>query len=209
MVPKETIDKILAMYVDEDCDIEALRTPITQGDYVYATERHILISITKSLVETDYPVQEKIKCYPLFNKEPNCNEKVSSLSLREKIAAATVTVPEMRRGKQVECEECGGTGRVRWKYKEYTLYDDCPKCDGEGYCEGPSVPTGRMVVAPSTLISLGVAHFRQEHLQLLLDTLELLGEEEFTIIRTASGAENIFILNENVAVVLMPCVVDE
>lgn len=204
MLSKETIDKILAMYIDTDCNIEALRTPIMQDDYVYATERHVIIRIAKGLVETDYPVQEKPKCYPFFNKEPNCNEKVSALSLREKIAAATVTVPEMRQGERVECEECGGTGRVRWKYKGYTLYDDCPKCDGEGYYDGPDIPTGRMVVVPSTPISLGVAQFRQGYLQLLLDTLELLGEEEFMIARTAAGAENIFILNENIAVVLMP-----
>lgn len=185
MVSQETIDKILSMYIDKDFQKEVLRTPIVQGKHVYAFEGHIMIRISKNLAETDYPAAGKPDCAIFFRKKSNCNITVSAFFLAEKIKESTVMIPETYQQERVR-------------------EDDCPVCDGTGYTEGGAMPTGRMIPDTSVGVSLGSATFQRKYLQVLLDTLELLGEEEFAIIRSFPDKENTFVLNENVRVLLMP-----
>lgn len=204
MVSQETIDKILSMYIDKDFQKEVLRTPIVQGDRVCATNGHIMIFISKNLVETDYPAMDEPDCACFFEKEPNCNVTVQASVLAEKIKESTVMVPETYQQDRVQCKECEGNGLVEWKYKTWAIKGDCPACNGMGYIGGEVISTDRMIPDTSAYTSLGSATFQRKYLQVLLDTMELLGEEEFKIVRTFPDQENIFVLNENVRVLLMP-----
>lgn len=204
MVSQETMNKILSMYIDKDFQKEVLRTPIVQGKHVYASEGHIMIRVSKTLVEADYPAADKPDCAIFFRKKSNYNITVSASFLAEKIKESTVLIPETYQQERVECKECDGEGLVEWEYKHWVREEDCPVCDGTGYTEGGAMPTGRMIPDTSVGVSLGSATFQRKYLQVLLDTLELLGEEEFTITRSCPDKENTFVLNDNVRVLLMP-----
>lgn len=202
MIPKETIHKVLSLYISE-AETEAFREPMVQGDYVYATERHVLIRIAKHLAIGDYPSRPIPNCAALFNKESNCDETITTSSLRDLVKEYTKMIPETRQDK-AECKECGGEGYVMWEYKTWVSEHECPVCLGRGSIEGEAVPTGKVMADPTTPIPLGEALFRQECLQILLDTLELLGAENFRIIRADPYGVNIFVINENVSVIMAP-----
>lgn len=207
MIPKETIDKVLTLYISE-AETEAFRKPMVQGDYVFATERHVLIRIAKHLAIGDYPSRQTPNCAALFNEELNCDEVITTSSLRDLVKKYTKMIPETRQD-EAECEECGGAGYVMWKYKTWISEHECPVCLGEGSIEGEAIPTGNVIADPTTPIPLGKVYFRQEYLQTLLDTLELLNEKSFTIVRADPYGANIFVINENVSVIIAPTLRDE
>lgn len=207
MIPKETIDKILSLYV-ADAGLEAFRVPMAQSDCVYAANKYALIRVAKRIVETNYPCRQSPDYAALFHKELNCDEVITTSFLRDKIRKYTKMIPETCQ-ERTECEECGGAGCVMWKYKTWDEEHECPVCLGEGSIEGEAIPTGKVIADPTTPIPLGKAYFRQEYLQILLDTLELLNAESFTIVRTDPYGQNNFVINADVSVIIAPTLRDE
>jgi hypothetical protein len=120
-------------------DKEKFSEPFINGDYICATDTHIIVTVKKEEVECDDPLNESDRDYVgivekgignnLYNTTFNINDLLDTL-------------------KQVEidtkdehlCPDCNGNGEVDFEYTSthgsvYTVRDECPVCHGTGFNE--------------------------------------------------------------------------
>lgn len=130
------------MFCGDDELRPAMLLPFEYNGKIYATDAHKLIRCDKSILEFELTNKEKaLNGESVFPKE-NCNRilktKIEDLE-PFKFADDYDTI-----GKDVDCDECDGTGTVEWNYKHYEEEYDCPKCDGSGLSSGSRlVPNGK------------------------------------------------------------------
>ena len=107
--------------------------PQQSGEYIIATDAHILIRKKGTIKET--PLEKLSESniayidtlFNIENKEPNT---VLSKDVKE-------ILDPLRKVKKYdeessECAECNGLGYVDWEFGIHTKEDDCPVCDGYG-----------------------------------------------------------------------------
>ena len=198
-----------------------LEKPFTEGEYVVATETHIILFIRKDFLEEEYISTIKPPVAAL-NKIPiqNCDIPVCSSAIR----AALDILPKVEEFEEVceeiECEECDGDGEVYWEYQDrhghtYQSVHDCPCCDGSGkYQSSIKRPTGNMVVQNCCFISLNGIFVHAQNMEPLLSTMDSLGihkarilalrESSPCLIRLAEGIDFVFMPSHPYAVSSMP-----
>lgn len=117
------------MFCGDDELRPAMLLPFEWNGKIYATDAHKLIRCDKSILEFELTNKEKpLNGEAVFPKE-NCNRilktKIEDLE-PFKFADDYDTI-----GKDVDCDECDGTGNIEWNYKHYEEEHDCPQTIGE------------------------------------------------------------------------------
>lgn len=119
-------------FTNRDC----LRKPFERDGFIYATDTRIMVRVSEDLCEEKYEISEKPKNIPPFPNADCCYK----LELKE-LVGVIKSIPECETiavsGKEAECDECEGDGRVEWTYEdsdgeEHYDYFDCPICGGKG-----------------------------------------------------------------------------
>lgn len=197
-------DKILKMFLgDYDETPKSIESPRPQDNYIYATDTRVCIRVNRELCEFKYFTHDN---QPNFNRifpTPEC-----SLILNiEEVASAIKKVPEMEKvavyGKEAECEECGGTGSVTWRYEtdddEYERDFDCPVCDGSGKVNH------KHLTREQRSISFNGVHFNIgilmnvlnaiHHLGHKIATVQRLNEQQSMLINVEPGVDIVFMSN--------------
>lgn len=133
---KERSDFLLSLFTGVDKFRPALAFPNMKDGVVYATDGHVLISIPEENLALKYETKDN---YPNAQKtldryvESNKDEmKVSMSAIAKELIKARIEVDK----KELNCEECNGTGELEWEYedkKHTSHYEDfeCPVCKGE------------------------------------------------------------------------------
>lgn len=129
-------NRFLTRFVaDYDERRQALHNPIDMGEYVIATDIHILARVRKDLCEETYQSNETFKKIPNYF---NDGDTFYTLNLDD-IVATVNKIPkvEIVKDKRAKCDECNGSGDVDWEYEDSEGYlhqrsSDCPICGGTG-----------------------------------------------------------------------------
>lgn len=113
-----------------------LRKPFERGDYVYATNTFVMVRVAKNICDEKYSKIDSPRVIPGF-PEPSCRYRLELKELIEIIKSIPRSETVKVSGKDAECDECEGSGRVEWNYEsisgeEYTELFDCPICHGNG-----------------------------------------------------------------------------
>lgn len=202
----ENESKIFDMYVGCDKIRPVFNTPFAQGEYVYASDGHILIRVMRCATNGSYNHSDKPGCSILFIETRE--ELPITIQQLEKLISGVEKVEETKTvGEDIECKECEGFGVVEWEYEEWTKDFDCPACDGSGYSsESKKVPTGRMIPDPYAVIKLGCKTFMAEYIHTIAKTLEFLGINEIKMrYNSVSPHEQVvFNFSKEIDVLLMP-----
>lgn len=211
---KETLEAILQLYIDKDCQDTRLSQPFEQNGYIFASECHFLIKIPAAYLPGVYPskVTSMINISGI-NADANCKRHITVSSLRSKLNHPNVPTVDVfdYMGEDKKCKECCN-GQVEWRYTDRsgrTYYDffDCPICDGSGYTSRRKrTLTGEKIKDPNAIIRLkpGV-NIKHKFLNSLLKTMYLLEVEECIWTTQSPNSINIFKLKD-ITVMIMPFV---
>lgn len=202
--------QILELYVCNDGEIPVITKPFLQRDYVYATEKHILIRISKKVIDGEYEYSEKPKCDIHFIETRV--EKIIYLSDFKRVFKNIPTIDEIiSRGEYIECTECNGKGQVEWEYSgKIRIYEEdfhCPVCNGSGYESEPvEFKTGNKVIDPKTIFSIHDKNFMYFYLEIIVKTMEYMNIDRviYKYNQNSTFEQSIFEFDENVSVLIMP-----
>lgn len=128
--------KILKQFVSTDPDATWMNEIQREGDYLYATDAHIL-----ARVKSD----EQIEIENKYDKTVNqfFESKDTYLEINKSIIHEINALPKyvhkkgVRIGDHIPCKECNESGEVEYEYqtaiKTYYHEKECPVCDGDGH----------------------------------------------------------------------------
>ena len=148
---------------------------------VWAANRRMAVAVKAELVSEKH---HKRKLTKNIEFGTPCNAKVTLKAIKD--ALAKLPMVEEEEIEDVDCDECGGSGKVECEYVDkggatHDVTADCPICFGTGYVEGEPKKTGKMVADFSTPIKLGEAYFMGYRLDILTQAMELLELETLTM----------------------------
>nr|DAQ98641.1 MAG TPA: protein of unknown function (DUF5351) [Caudoviricetes sp.] len=148
---------------------------------VWAVNRRMAVAVKAELVSEKH---HKRKITKNVDFGTPCNVKVTLKAIKG--ALAKLPMVEEEEIEDVDCDECGGSGKVECEYVDkggatHDVTADCPICFGTGYVEGEPKKTGKMVADFSTPIKLGEAYFMGYRLDILAQAMELLELETLTM----------------------------
>lgn len=198
-------DKILKLFIDIESP-ECLTEPRPHGNYIYATDTYACIRIKRELCEEAYEAHEQQpKSFDRIFPKPECS---LVLNVAE-VASAISKVPEEEcvkvYGKDAECDECRGKGKVTWIYEskvtdeDYEHEFDCPVCDGSGKVNH------KHLTREQRSISFNGVHFNIgilmnvlnaiHHLGHKIATVQRLNEQQSMLINVEQGVDIVFMSN--------------
>ena len=195
-------DKILKLFIDIESP-GCLTEPRPHGNYIYATDTYACIRIKRELCEEAYEAHEQQpKSFDRIFPKPECS---LVLNVAE-VASAISKVPEEEcvkvYGKDAECEECGGTGSVTWRYEtdydEYERVFDCPVCDGRGKF------THKNLKREQRNISFNGVNFFIGQIMTIVDAIHQLGHKTATVQRLNTQYSMLINVEHGVDIVVMP-----
>lgn len=176
---------------------EWCKKPRPCGDYIYATDRHVLLRVRKSL------------CSDTYNSHDNqpkeldkCLTKVNTALLLDIYAVAEV-INKLKPTKVVfECGDCGGDGTVQWTYEdldgtEHTKIDECPVCNGTGKVTAEASVREQNIEINGDWFNIG-------QLMNVLDTLHLLEINPVTVEHIGDYRAMRIKVNEDIDAMIMP-----
>lgn len=197
---------LLSKFTINDDSRPNFKEPFTQNGNIYSTNGQILIRI-KGINLSGYKELEEPNCDSAF-----IDTKLSdSLKLEqlEHLLSEVEYIDEIKEiGSDVECKECQGEGFVEWEYDRWTKYFECPVCDGEGFVERViDIKTGNVIKNPEAVIPIVGKYLYLKYLDLLYQTMIVFDTNVITIKYNKKEFEQaIFCINDNVDVLIMPCV---
>jgi hypothetical protein len=103
-----------------------------------------------------------------------------------------------------DCPECNGEGEVEYEYisnTDHTCYyvtSNCPICKGKGFVEEQKVQTSYGI------INIGKAFFNSMYIDIIVKACKLLSIQNIALIHNEANKENIFKINDNIKIILMP-----
>lgn len=200
----KSIDELLQMFVSTDEYRPKFMKPWRERNHVFASETHILIRANGYLTTVDYPQHNSDNTNKMFPTGIP-NGILTAATLENAISHAPLVDEYERTGKDVECEECDGTGEVIWDYKCWSKSFDCPVCDGTGYTETQMVKaTGQKAINPDAAIQIGLIVFRAVFLKQILDAMEYCGCKEVSVTFGSRTTATRFNLTDEIDIILMP-----
>ena len=174
--------KLFELFCNDDTCIDAYQEPFLRLGHneVWAANMYMAVAVKAELVSEKYR-KKKIKDLSLGTP---CNMTVTLKAIKG--ALAKLPMVEEEEIEDVDCDECGGSGKVECEYVDkggatHDVTADCPICFGTGYVEGEPKKTGKMVADFSTPIKLGEAYFMGYRLDILAQAMELLELETLTM----------------------------
>lgn len=176
---------------------EWCQKPRPCGEYIYATDRYVLLRVRKSLCSGTY------KSHDNQPKDlGKCMTKVNTALLFDIYAVAEVIKKLEPTEVVFKCGDCGGDGEVLWSYEdhdgtEHTKRDECPVCNG----------TGKVTAEASVReqnIEINGDWFNVGQLMTVLDTLHLLEINPVTVEHIGDYRSMRIKVNEDIDALIMP-----
>lgn len=174
--------ELFDLFCDKDSCFEQYRKPFLNLGHneVWAANLHTAVAVKSELVSEKY---RKRKIKDLTFGTP-CNTIVTLKAIKD--ALAKLPMVEEEETEDVECDECDACGKVECEYVDkdgfrHGVMAECPICFGTGYVDGAPKKTGKMVVDFCTPIKLGEAYFMGHLLDVLAQSMELIGLERLTM----------------------------
>lgn len=200
---KKEIEELLESFVSDDERRAKFQRPWRDGDYVFASDTHIMIRVDGSMTDKQYPVSP---CKMPFQWEQEPKEYITLDAFNDALNDAPLEDEVEECGENIKCHECQGTGMVYWEYEHWEKLFDCPVCDGEGYIERTRwVPTGRKIVSSMAYIQVKDKYFRADYIDQIRATMQTIGINQVGVIVLDNNSPAFFRLNNEVEIVLMPC----
>lgn len=189
--------KLLGLFLPDYGHDKLYSEPFLKEDgYVYASDAHKLIRIKADTLNGVYKSKTD---YSWSLANDNCDFLITRTDIEDALAQ----VPQEMETIITECPECEGSGVVLIEYEDkegetYELEVDCPVCDGSGERERE---TGKMILSPSASIAIGDFKLCAGEVQLLLETMKIIGVTEVHLV-SFSQADNrvVFRIDENISV---------
>lgn len=164
-------DNILKLFVLKD-KRDACHHPATFGDFVFATDRHIMVRIPKQFIEGTYPRLHRHPDMTKINLEPSGVLGKIHISKIEAALSKVELVDDVE-----DCTYCNGRG-----YQECNLghEHECEACKGTGCVESK---TKEKVLSEIDNISILNRRFNPRHIDIIRKAMKECGEDEVTIVR--------------------------
>jgi hypothetical protein len=202
--------ELLNLFVDEHDIRPNFHEPFLNTKYeseVWATDGYSLLIVNHECLSGEYPTQE-ITMPKLMDK--NCTTVITQDALRIALSECPQVDEEIRTGEYKKCKECGGRGEVEWEYfdnKDFCHQRDfdCPCCDGSGYSDEPiTKKTGKKVPDKRACVLVDTMIAAVGQMSRLLKAMELLGVDEVRHTITSKKDTNLFIVNDDIKILIMP-----
>lgn len=195
-------------YFDEIAVNEAIQAPRDRGEYVMATDNHILIKVDKSLLKGKYRKAKKPNLAPIVE---NSNIRLTLSQLEEALSKCPQEEEEEEISPAIPCRHCDGEGTVEWEFEDkdrHTHYqtDECPICKGTGKeREAITRKTGRSFPEYNVPIELDGVIMNAYYIGAIVETMKQLGISEIRHTGIYKDAlPNLFRIAEGITVILMP-----
>ena len=146
---------ILNKYTSKDEMRPVFTKVIRQGDYLYATDAHIIVR--KKSNEIVSPSELKIQLDKFFLSICRYSKIDNIISVIEDLPTE-IMILDTGKVKKSKCLECDGTGQVEWTYERYEKEDDCPECDGDGK-KYESILEEKIIISPNLYITYREKYF--------------------------------------------------
>lgn len=201
-------EKFLSLFYDKEHDKDTIKAPFLCNGYVCATDNHILAMVNPEAL-TKFYAPAKLKLEAILTPQ-----NVDFILTIQEIEAGLAKLPQVVENNlispAVECDECGGEGTVGWEYRDkenrpHKDYFDCPICKGTGErYRAVYKPTGRTIPDYHAVIGIYEAKFAGTLIQKVVDAARHLGVDTLRYVASHKQKANMFILNDDVKLVIMP-----
>ena len=116
--------EFIRKFYSKDLYREEMLSTIYDGNgYAYATDASVLLRW-----KSEGAKNAKLNCAAIFeNVEKKQDYFTFNMSLFAKKKKALPLIQDNK-----ECHCCDGEKQVAWQFESYEMYDDCPRCDGDG-----------------------------------------------------------------------------
>lgn len=127
---------ILYKFTSDEDFRPCLQKPFIQGKYICATDGHIILRVDRNIIpqsNEDYTPKGHV---PDVSKVIPAPDPTFTITLKEIINCLVASGLDYNH-LTTNCDECDGTGDVRWEYRDrdckyHTRIDKCPCCNGLG-----------------------------------------------------------------------------
>jgi hypothetical protein len=197
---KPDYDSILPLFFDAEDRNPGFRQPNTTGDFVWATDRHVLVTVPRRLLRKDYPSHEKAPRVEPVLAATHLYDNPVPLKTRD-LMAILAQIPKEKQDKWVACPECEGSGGEECFCCGHTT--KCEHCDGEGEVKVEDSLAPLVYPFEGYGIGIGKAVFSPLFVGVLEAVLAELDAPEFLLAGGAENRQHLFRIGE-VDVILMP-----
>ena len=195
-------------YYDEIAVNEVIQAPRDRGEFVMATDNHILIKVDKSLLKGEYQKAKKPNLAPIIE---NGNIRLTLAQLEEALSKCPQEEEEEEVAPAIPCRHCDGKGMVEWEFEDKDLHthyqtDECPLCKGSGNEREAIVrKTGRSFPEYNIPILIDGVILNAYYIGAIVETMKQLGISEIRHTGIYKDAiPNVFRIAEGITVILMP-----
>lgn len=186
------------------------KEPFINGDYVVATDAHIMLMIKKEKVDEYETLTESEKDYVQVALDAKGTE-YQNIKLKLSDIINAVKSIKIDHDDIHICKDCNGHGNVDFEYTSrngewYTLNGDCPVCDGTGVdpnYEYLDIANG-WFNKKECAIALKTMWFNPLYIEKLAKVMRECGVNECVLENGSDKKASIFHINDNVTVLIMP-----
>jgi hypothetical protein len=195
--------ELLSMFCDKSYSNPLRSNPFfnTKCNEVWSTDGYALIRVKSEILVGEYPKGT----LQMPKLEHPCEKTIFVDELSKALEAHRKFDKIFKVGDMVECEECGGSGDLIYKYTDrcgntHERIYDCPFCDGAGEIEYEK--------AKNVIIEVGSAHFFANRLQTLKQVMDFLDITSVKITNNHRMEASEFVVNDDIRIVIMPMLFD-
>lgn len=191
--------ELLSMFCDKSYSNPLRSAPFFNTKYneVWSTDGYALIRVKPEILVGEYPKGT----LQMPKLEHPCEKTIFVDELSKALEARRKFDKIFKVGDMVECEECGGSGDLIYKYTDrcgntHERIYDCPFCDGAGEIEYEK--------AKNVIIEVGSAHFFANRLQTLKQVMDFLNIASVKITNNHCREASEFVVNDDIRIIIMP-----
>ena len=202
--------EFLQQFCDLESQAEYKNAPFINGDYVVATDAHIMAIVNKEIVDDYSTLKEPERDYVGYI-EKSCAGNLSK--------TYNITLEQLKNAEsQVEidteeyhvCEDCNGDGTVDFEYismrgESFIVTDECPVCKGTGISSDYKYLKNRdgWYCYKETTIDIDGIWLNPNYIECVINTMNECGVKECILESYGTNKHNIFHINNNVKIVVM------
>ena len=189
--------KLTRPFIIESCD-----------DKVVATDGYIMLIVDRKLLRCKYETDK------LNIPQQSCESisiPISFAAIDEAYHLLQLEDEEVSEdGKDKDCPECLGEGKVEFEYnaengETYYHVCDCPICEGTGIrADYVPVKTGRMLIPAGSVFVMRHTIFDARRVWKVVEALRLMGFEQITWVCEDERGANFFDVCDGMQLVMMP-----
>ena len=195
--------ELLSMFCNKSYPNPLRSNPFFNTKYneVWSTDGYALIGVKPEILVGEYPKGT----LQMPKLEHPCEKTIFVDELSKALEARRKFDKIFKVGDMVECEECGGSGDLIYKYTDrfgntHERICDCPFCDGTGEIEYEK--------AKNVIIEVGSAPFFANRLQTLKQAMDFLDITSVKMTNNHRMEASEFVVNDDIRIVIMPMLFD-